>query len=151
LHRFTNRCMDLKEPYMTSWFPAALLSLFSFGLWGLFTKLAVVHIDSKSALIFQTLGVAVIGFILLSTMNFKLQTDAKGISFALLTGAAYGIGCLFYFIAASKGKIITVVTLTALYPFITILLATIFLKEVINVKQMIGIGLALIAIILMSV
>jgi bacterial/archaeal transporter family protein len=135
---------------MTSWLPAALLALFSFGLWGLFTKLAVIYIDSKSALIYQTIGVLIIGLLTLSTMSFKLSTDTKGLGYALLTGLAYGIGCLFYFIAASKGKIITVVTLTALYPLVTILLAYLLLKEGIHLKQMMGIVLALIAIALMS-
>jgi transporter family protein len=135
---------------MTSWFPAALLALFSFGLWGLFTKLAVVHIDSKSALIYQTIGVLIIGVLTLSTMSFKVATDTKGLGYALLTGLAYGVGCLFYFVAASKGKIITVVTLTALYPLVTILLAYLLLKEGIHLKQMIGVGFAFIAIILMS-
>jgi transporter family protein len=135
---------------MSSWLPAALMSLFSFGLWGLFTKLAVNHIDSKSALIYQTIGVVLIGVITLSTINFKPAADTKGLSFAVLTGIAYGIGCLFYFIAASKGKIITIVTLTALYPLVTILLAFILLKEGINPKQCFGILLAFIAIVLMS-
>src|SRR3990167_7138027 len=135
---------------MTSWLPATLLSLLSFGLWGLFTKLAVVHIDSKSALIYQTLGVIVIGVITLSMANFKPATDAKGLMYAVLTGAAYGVGCLFYFVAASKGKIITVVTLTALYPLITILLAYWFLKETVSLHQWIGILLAILAILLMS-
>ena len=57
-----------------------------------------------------------IGVITLSLMNFKPATDSKGLVFAILTGLTYGIGCLFYFIAASKGKIMTVVTLTSLYP-----------------------------------
>jgi len=135
---------------MTTWFPAALLSLMSFGLWGLFTKITVMHIDSRSALIFQTIGVVIVGFVILAMMNFKTATDTKGIFYALLTGTAYGIGCFFYFFAASKGKIITVVTLTALYPLITILLAFFFLKEAINLKQWIGIALALVAIIFMS-
>lgn len=135
---------------MTNWFPAALLALLSFGLWGLFTKLAVIHIDSKSALIYQTIGVAVIGIIMLCFMEFKPATNTKGLIYALLTGAAYGIGCWFYFVAASKGKIITVVTLTALYPLVTILLAYLLLKEAVNLKQGLGIALAFIAIILMS-
>jgi transporter family protein len=135
---------------MIGWFPAAIISLFSFGLWGLFTKLAVEHIDSRSALIYQTLGVIIIALFMLKSINFKPSTDAKGLSFAILTGLAYGVGCLFYFIAASKGKIITVVTLTALYPLITILLAYFLLKEVISLKQWTGIILAFIAIILMS-
>jgi transporter family protein len=135
---------------MMNWFPAAILSLLSFGLWGLFTKLAVVHVDSKTALIYQTIGVAVVGLVILTTVNFKPATDAKGIGYALLTGLAYGVGCLFYLIAASKGKIITVVTLTALYPLITILLAYLLLKEAVSIKQWLGIVLAFGAIVLMS-
>jgi len=136
---------------MINWLPAALFSLLSFGLWGFFTKLAVLHIDSKSALIYQTVGVLVIGLIAFNFMNFKIATDTKGMVYAGLTGIAYGIGCLFYFIAASRGKIATVVTLTALYPIITILLASLLLKEAISIKQWLGIVFALIALILMSV
>lgn len=135
---------------MINWFPAAIIALFSFGLWGLFTKLAVIHIDAKSALVYQALGVAIIGLIMLSVINFKPVANPKGLMYGLLTGIAYGIGCWFYFIAASKGKIITVVTLTALYPLVTILLAFLILKEVVNLKQGLGIALAFIAIILMS-
>lgn len=135
---------------MTSWVPAALLSLLSFGLWGLFTKLAIVYIDSKSALIYQTVGVLVVGLITLCLVNFKPATDLKGLGFGILTGAVYGIGCLFYFMAADKGRLITVVTLTALYPLITILLSWFFLHEAISLKQCAGIALALAAIFLMS-
>lgn len=135
---------------MTHWLSAAFFALFSFGLWGFFTKLTMVHIDSKSALIYQTLGVAIIGIITLSLVSFKPAANVKGFTYAFLTGAAYGIGCLFYFIAAGKGKIITVVTLTALYPLVTIALSYILLKEGVSLKQWLGICLALISIILMS-
>lgn len=135
---------------MTQWLPAALMALFSFGLWGLFTKLAITHIDSKSALIYQTAGVLIVGLFTLSLINFKPATDLKGLSFGLLTGLTYGVGCLFYFIAADKGKIMTVVTLTALYPLVTILLSYLLLREGINLKQCLGIVFALIAIYLMA-
>lgn len=136
---------------MTAWLPSAFLSLLSFGLWGLFTKLAVAHIDSKSALIYQTVGVVVIGILAASMANFKLASDWKGSMYAVLTGVAYGVGCLFYLIAASRGKIVTVVTLTALYPLVTILLSYLILKESVTLKQGIGILLALGSIYLMSV
>jgi transporter family protein len=106
----------------------ATLALFSFGLWGLFTKLSVNYIDPRSALFFQTLGVLVIGIVTVAQLGFKPVANVKGISFSVLTGLAYGIGCLFYFVAASKGKIITVVTFTALYTLITIVLSYLFLK-----------------------
>ncbi len=135
---------------MSSWLSAALAALLFFGLWGFFTKLSVNHIDSKSALIYQTLGVVIIGLITLSSMKFKPASDSKGFSFAMLTGITYGVGCLFYFIAANKGKIMTVVTLTSLYPVITILLSYLLLKEDINARQCMGIMLAFVAIVLMS-
>lgn len=135
---------------MSQWLPAALFALFSFGVWGLFTKLAIVYIDSKSALVFQTIGVAIVGLIILGLIDFKPALHVKGLSFGILTGVAYAVGCLFYFIAADKGKIITVVTLTALYPLVTILLSYLLLREGINIKQWLGIGFALVAIYLMS-
>lgn len=135
---------------MSSWLPAALISLLSFGLWGLFTKLAVMHIDFKSALVYQTLGVMLIGILALSTINYKPAIDGKGFIYAWLTGITYAIGCLFYFLAASRGKIITIVTLTSLYPLITILLSFLLLKETVTLQQGIGIILAILSIILMS-
>lgn len=135
---------------MTAWLPSALFALFSFGLWGLFSKLSLVYIDSKSALVYQTAGVLLIGVLTLSLLKYKPDTDLKGVSFGLLTGLAYGVGCFFYLIAADKGKVITVVTLTALYPLVTIVLSYFLLKETINLKQFFGIILALIAIFMMS-
>ena len=135
---------------MTAWLPASIFALFSFGVWGLFTKLAITHIDSKSALIFQSIGVLMVGLVTLSLIHFKPSTDFKGLSFGLLTGIAYGVGCFFYFMAADKGKLITVVTLTALYPLVTIILSFLILKEPITLKQMLGILTAMAAIYLLS-
>ena len=133
-----------------NWISASIISLLSFGLWGFYTKLTVSYIDSRSALVYQTLGVMIIGLVTLGLVGFKPATEVKGINYAICTGLFYGIGCLFYFIAASKGKITTVVTMTALYPVITIILSYLILKETISVKQFFGIALALVSIYLMS-
>ncbi len=135
---------------MATWLPAALMALIGFGLWGFFSGLTVNHIDARSALIFQTLGVTFTGLIALALMHFRPATDLRGIGLAILTGMAYGLGCLFYFFAAERGKITTVVTLTALYPLITILLSWGLLKEGVNLRQALGILLAIAAIILMN-
>lgn len=135
---------------MTTWLPAALISLLSFGLWGFFTKIALHYVDAKSALVYQTAGVVIIGFIILYMQELRPVIAWKGISYGLLTGIAYGVGCLFYLIAADKGKLITVVTLTALYPLVTILLSWLWLQETISSRQMLGIAFSIIAIWLMS-
>lgn len=134
---------------MQGWFTPSMLALFSFGFWGLFTKLSIDYIDFKSALVYQTIGVIIVAFIGLTLIDFKPATTPKGIWFAVLTGLSYGLGCLFYFIAASKGRMMTVVTLTALYPLVTILLSYFLFKETITLKKMLGISFAFVAIFLM--
>lgn len=133
-----------------AWFPAALISLFSFGLWGFFTKMAITYIDAKSALFYQAIGIACIGLVTLVLLKFKPDSEIKGMSFGLLSGIATGIGSLLYLIASDKGKVTTVVALTALYPLLTIFLAYVILHEGINLKQGFGVLLALAAIYLLS-
>jgi transporter family protein len=60
------------------------------------------------------------------------------------------LGALFYLIAITRGKISTIVTLTALYPLISIALAWMVLKEPITLKEGVGMVLALIAIVLLA-
>ena len=60
------------------------------------------------------------------------------------------LGTLFFFAAASRGKISVVVSMTALYPIITIILAAIFLHEPITVQQVLGMLCAVAAIVLFT-
>lgn len=137
---------------MTSlaWLFPALVSLFCFGLWGFFSKITIQYVDAKSALAYQAIGVTLIGLFALLQLQGKPMLAGKGILFGLLTGLAYGVGCLFYFIAADKGKVTIIVTLTALYPIVTIFLAYLILHEGLHIRQGIGILLALVAIYLLS-
>tara|TARA_R110000868_G_C10915886_1_gene765298 strand:+ start:1174 stop:1590 length:417 start_codon:yes stop_codon:yes gene_type:complete len=132
------------------WLPAALMSLVCYGLWGFFSKLAIQNINAKSALVYQSIGFTLIGFLTLLLLHYKPDVQLKGVGYGLLAGVATAVGSLFFLIAADRGKVSTIVTLTALYPIITIFLAYVFLKEGINLRQSIGIVMALIAIRLLS-
>ncbi|MEW6594320.1 MAG: EamA family transporter [Thermodesulfobacteriota bacterium] len=135
---------------MENWLLTALISLVIYGFWGFFPKLAVSYINPQSALVYQVAGAAVVGLLALSFIQFQPETHPKGILFAMLTGIAGILGTLFFFAAARSGKIAVVVSITALYPLFTILLAALFLREPITMKQLAGMALALIAIVLMS-
>jgi transporter family protein len=50
----------------------------------------------------------------------------------------------------SKGKASVVITMTALYPLVTILLSFFFLRETITIKQGIGILFALLAMLFLA-
>ncbi|MBU0485907.1 MAG: EamA family transporter [Proteobacteria bacterium] len=135
---------------MDNWFLASFLALIIYGFWGFFPKLAVTYINPQSALVYEIAGAALVGVVALFLVKFQPESHPRGIMFAVLTGVCGMVGTLFYFWAASKSKISIVVSVTALYPLITILLAAVFLKEPITVKQISGMLCALLAIFLLS-
>jgi len=135
---------------MDNWLLPAMVALLIYGLWGFFPKLAVTYMQPTSALIYEIAGAMLVGLISLFLVGFEPETHPKGILFAVLTGIAGMLGTLFYFAAASRGKISVVVSMTALYPLITILLAAIFLREPITLKQIFGMIFAMIAILLFT-
>ena len=135
---------------MQSWLTASLISFLVFGLWGFFPKLAVQYIAPRSALFWEVVGATLVGAGILISLHGRPEMQPRGILFALLTGIAGMTGTLFFFIAARHGKISLVVSITALYPIITILLAWLLLGEQLTPRQLCGMLSALVAIFLLS-
>ena len=137
---------------MQSWLVYALIVLLLWGFYGFFPKLSVAHMGPKSALLFQTVGAIIVSLIVfIFALKFKAETNPKGMLFSILTGTAGTIGALFFLAALSAGgKTSVVVTLTALYPLVTIVLSVFLLNETITLVQVIGMFLALVAIIIMT-
>jgi len=133
------------------WLIFAVLSLLLYGLWGFFPKLAIDQgIEPRSILVYETIGTAAVALIVLAFIGFKPDLNGKGFSFALLAGTAGALGSLFFLLALSRGKTSVVVTMTALYPLVVIVLSFFVLKEPVTLKQGIGIIFALIAMVLLS-
>jgi len=135
---------------MENWLAGALVALALYGFWGFFPKLAVGYIDPRSALVYEVLGALAVGGLVLAKLDCRPQSHPLGILFSVLTGIAGMTGTLFYFNAASKGRISVVVSLTALYPLVTIILAALFLREPITPQQWLGMACAVLAIFLLS-
>jgi transporter family protein len=100
---------------------------------------------------FEVLGGMITGILALCILRPELGgAELRGIVPAVLTGVMGYLGLLCFMYAIREGKICIVAPMTALYPIITIVLATIFLKERINIVQFAGIILALISVFLIS-
>ena len=81
----------------------------------------------------------------------KGEGQRRGIFWAFLTGILGGLGNLAFFQALVKGgKASVVAPVTALFPVVTVLLALVFLKERLGRVQWLGLGLAFVAIYLLS-
>jgi transporter family protein len=74
----------------------------------------------------------------------------RGVFPAIVTGVLGTIGFLCFLYALTTGSVSVVTTLTALYPAVTILLAVVFLRESITLRQVAGMGLAIVSVILLS-
>ena len=135
---------------MDNWLTTAFIAFALFGLWGFFPKLAVSYINPASAIIYEVAGTVAVGLLAMKIVGFRPEVHPKGILYAVLTGVTGMLGTLFLFYSVKNGKVSVVVSLTALYPLITILLATIFLREPISPKQIMAMFLALIALYLFA-
>ena len=135
---------------MPNWLLYALITMLFYGLWAFFPKLASLYLPTKEILIYQVIGILTVGLIVLITSKNRLQINSPGLIFSILGGAAGLIGTLFFLKSLAIGKTYVVVTLTALYPLVTILLAFIVLRESLTFKNAIGILFALMAMYLFA-
>ncbi|PIN69387.1 hypothetical protein COV93_05730 [Candidatus Woesearchaeota archaeon CG11_big_fil_rev_8_21_14_0_20_43_8] len=135
---------------MKDWFIYSFIALLLWGLWGFFPKLAIRYISPRSAFVYECLGSVIVGIFALVLVGFRPEVKMNGMIFAILTGIAGTFGALFFLYAMARGKTSVVVTTSALYPIVTILLAFIILKEPVTFKEGIGILFALMAIVMFS-
>jgi len=131
---------------MNEWLVPTFTTLIMYGLWGWFPKLAGNYLDPKSAWVWEAIAYAVFSAIIIIVLGIKPAFHPKGVLFASLTGISGALGTLFFFIAISKYKVSVVTTITALYPIITLILSFLVLREVITLKQGLGILLALVSL-----
>ena len=130
---------------MKIWYFYAVMTVITWGLWGVFSKLASNYTKPRQALLFQTVGVIAFALLVLVLENFKIEWNLAGFSWAALGGFFAFVGFLTFFAALEKGSASTVVTLSALYPLVTILISIAFLHERLTTRQGVGIALALVA------
>lgn len=135
---------------MKQWLLPTFGAFVLWGLWSFIPKITTRFVTPKSAILFEVAGGIIVAIVVLVSVKFKPDIHPIGATMALITGMLGFSGALLFLYAASKGPISLVSILSALYPVITVLLAVIFLKEVISLKQWLGIALGLASMILIA-
>jgi bacterial/archaeal transporter family protein len=131
--------------HMKPWFFYSLMTLLCWGLWGVFSKLASNYSRPRQTLIFQAVGVVVFALVVLSMEQFQIQRTAAGFWWAVAGGFINFVGFLTFFAAVEKGKVSTVISLSSLYPVVTIALSVLLLHEKITRREGLGIAFAITA------
>jgi drug/metabolite transporter (DMT)-like permease len=96
--------------------------------------------------------IAGVGALLLTLAVMRTKAPAKAfLAIGVVAGILDTLGNLFYVLAAQAGRLDIAAMVSSLYPAGTILLAAILLRERPSRRQMAGIGLALAAVVMLSV
>jgi transporter family protein len=135
---------------MGNWLLFSIFAFLSYGFWAFFPRLARNYVNLPSILFFEIIGAMSVCCLLLIWWRFDLQTKPLGVLFGVLTGVCGALGAVCFLQALTLGKASVVVTVTALYPLVTVVLAFLFLDEPLAARQWLGLGLAILAMILMG-
>lgn len=131
------------------WVTPAVLAMVLWGVWGLFQKLATNQMPPRSVYFVSALGAVSVVLTILATSKFPVPMNFEGAFFGMLAGVCSSLGGLLFLQAMSRGEAAIVITFTALYPLVSIILSFILLHETITLKQGIGIVLALFSMVLL--
>ncbi len=132
------------------WLLFTFAAMLLWGLWGFFSKLATSYLNDTDAVIYHSIGSALVVAIAAFLLRFQPGGKPIGIFYAMISGVSAALATFFFFSAITRGRSVVVVSMTALYPLITLGLGMLFLHEALTLRQLLGVGMALGAIILLS-
>jgi transporter family protein len=143
-----------KSVFAAPWMLYSILTVLLWGAWGLESKIIVDRISPWMNQVLFSIGLVPLILCIFFSKNLRRSGNksARGAWYGLITGILGGTGNIALYLAlGAGGKASVVVPLVGLAPLVTIVLALLILKESINRIQMIGLGLALVSIFLLSI
>jgi transporter family protein len=123
------------------WWIYALLSAFFAALTAIFAKFGIKGVDTDLATAIRTVVILLIAWaiVIFRGSETSIGSLTKGNwTFLALSGCATGLSWICYFKALQLGKVSQVAPIDKLSVALAIILAVVFLKESLNVKQIIG-------------
>lgn len=138
---------------MPAWLTYSLLTIVFWGAWGAISKIASGSVDVNTNQVFFSIGLLpLIAFMFRSSRLREGGNQRQaGMVWAFVTGILGGLGNIAFFHALGIGGRVSIVApATALFPLVTVVLATTLLHERLGSQQRFGFVIALVAIYLLS-
>lgn len=138
---------------MSAWLAWALAALAAWGVWAVMSRLLGGGLSGELSQALSTAGfLPILAALGLSAAKQLRVASRRGLGLALLGGVVSCLGNVPYYAAVARGeRFAAVVSLTALAPLVTVLLAVWLLRERFNLMQGAGLVLAVAAIWLFNV
>src|SRR5688572_29390271 len=135
-----------------AWLLWALLAVLCWGLWAITAKLIGDSLSAAQSQAVSTLGILPVLLFLANSAKASRARGPRGWLAALGAGVTVCLGNVAYYHALKiGGKAATVVSITALYPLVTVLLAIVLLAEKLNWVQAAGVALSLVSITIFNI
>jgi transporter family protein len=141
-----------RKKKVPSWLAFSLLTILLWGLWGATSKVVSNDIDAYMNQVLFTIGLMPLMLLVLRSRRLSGGSDRKrGIFYAFITGILGGTGNIAFFKSLTLGgQASVVVPMTAMSPLVTVLMALALLREKLSTSQKVGLGIAFVAIYLLS-
>jgi bacterial/archaeal transporter family protein len=120
------------------WLICALYYIVSIGALGITSTLALRHLRWPDLVLWVGIGYMIVAAVLLFTHHTALQITS-GSWWAILSGALAISGLIALYVGLQHGSAAKVVTVSAAYPAMTVLLAALFLSERLTVPHVLGV------------
>lgn len=134
-----------------AWLLFAVIALVLWGASGVTQKLSTNRISSELSFLWFSWAMIAIAIVLAVTVPMHWHVRPVIFWLAVLGGALNGLGALTSFMALeSGGKASIVISLVSLFPLLTVGFAVFVLHEHLTTVQAVGVGLAIVAAILLS-
>ncbi|MHA4807986.1 EamA family transporter [Flavitalea flava] len=133
------------------WLLMVMVTTIFWGIWGAFIEIPEkAGFPATLGYIVWALTMVPCAILALKVIGWKLEVDKRSVLYGCLVGLTGAGGQLILFQAMRSGPAYIVFPVISLFPVITIFLSAGFLKETTTRKSWIGIGVALISILLLS-
>ncbi len=121
------------------------------GVWAFLFKVGADEIGVKKAIFYAYLtGIIISAAIIAYSYPGKLELG-KGVAIIVLATLLGFVGTIIWYFALEKYRASIITPFTALYPVVTVLLSIVILKEKLSPVNIIGIILAIMAGVLLSI
>ena len=138
------------QPETKKWIIPAIGTMFAWGFWAFIPKLALQSMQPISVIFYEAVGSILVITPVIIYLRGKIRFEKRGVGLTFLSATIYAAAALAFLYAMKTGPVAVIVTLTAMYPFVTVVTARLILKEKMNRHQLIAVALALVSIYLMS-
>lgn len=127
------------------WIVLGIFAIVLFGVGSLFGKIASANDISSRVYFFEAMGTLTVFSVFFIVKKAEILNNFHFNLFGILMGVCWGLGTVMFIAALDKSKLSVLVPFTALYPAVTIVLSLLFLGEKLNLREIAGISLAILA------